>query len=197
MSDNETFQVYALEGGAFDELEENRDWWRTYARELLEESRLKTADVQKLENDVYMLEQLAEELRQDAKGYKASSERWKQNCEDIGKAAEKQEAIDEQLHIDLEHAMAQNKALVAHTLEIDDAIMKERERAYRENKAFQVEQAKEIENLQTRLDLYDMDTPRAQLTQTQRVDNLEKWHNKLEEEVEQMNDKLEVLWGER
>ena len=75
---------------------------------------------------------------------------------DIKKAAKTvaydQECRIEQLHIDLEHAMAQNKALVAHSLEMDDAIMQERKRAYRENKAFQVEQAKEIENLELELE---------------------------------------------
>ena len=158
-------------------MEENRNWWRQYASELLEESQMKNDDIKKLENDVYMLEQLVDELRKDAQGYKASSERWKQMSEDIGKAAEKQELIDEQLHIDLEHAMAQNKALVAHTLEIDDAIMKERERAYRENKAFQVEQAKEIENLESEL---------------RRATD-----NGLQVQVEKMQEMVDVLWDDR
>ena len=172
-------------------MEENRDWWRTYAKELLEESQMKNDDIKQQETVISQLKSLVDELRkgqaelrQDAKILKATSERWKQNCEDIGKAADEQETQAynqecriEQLHIDLEHAMSQNKALVAHTTMIDDLIMDERKRAHRENKAFQVEQAKEIENLELELE---------------RVTG-----NSLTVQVEKMQEMVDVLWEDR
>lgn len=145
----------------------------------VQEERIEVKDKQ-----IARLMQQVDELRKDAKGYKASSERWKQNCEDIGNASNKQEQVAydqecqiEQLQIDLEHAMAQNKALVAHSLEMDDVIMEERKRAHRENKAFQVEQAKEIENLELELERVTGDS--------------------LQVQVEKMHEMVEVLWNDR